>query len=641
MASLTLRSVKGTPLTFAEMDDNFSNLNNEGLVGVTLSGTTLQLDRAGSGSTLTRDLRPIVTYEALNLNSDVGTGSNQVARGDHTHSQYALLSGDTFTGNVTFNASFGNSGTKNSSKVTGNIPLDGALKSIYIGTFRSGLHRIEIHSFGNSGYNTASYLIDFSFSDVGTNNTSVHSGVKVLEQYVGGGVATEFLNIHSRKISADKAGIYLEYLPPTVASQNQTLTIKVSSVGMGEIHNLTETEGVWILSASDLTTNNFEASKLLEITTADVLNWRGNTVYHSGNLSLSTLGGVPTSRTINGQSLANNITLTAADVGALPSTTTLSTLGGVPTSRTISTNNGLTGGGDLSANRTFGLTGQALALHNLATSGLITRTGSGTVAGRTITAGNASTIITNGNGVSGNPTISVNVTASPGDTTTDRVWRTNDLVKTTSYLDQNAGRIPQFFSGSGILGLGSTSAAYPAAGESLNNADRTMFLNSADVSPTGWDSSLGSYPMGFHIQRSSVVQCQLAVGYTGKAGYRTKTGTTTWSNWRHFYDNENPNTFVDSILDATLTRQAPHAIYFVSTSANRTINLSNTTFVAKDVVELVKNIQANTLTVNTTGGEIFILPDGTTSTVATLPAGVQASIILSRFSGGWSVSVRG
>jgi hypothetical protein len=94
------------------------------------------------------------------------------------------------------------------------------------------------------------------------------------------------------------------------------------------------------------------------------------------------------------------------------------TTGGVPTSRTISTNDGLTGGGDLSANRTFGLTGQALALHSLAFNGIIARTGIGTVAARTITAGSGITV-TNGNGIAGNPTISLN-TSGLVDTTTNQ-----------------------------------------------------------------------------------------------------------------------------------------------------------------------------------------------------------------------------
>ena len=91
--------------------------------------------------------------------------------------------------------------------------------------------------------------------------------------------------------------------------------------------------------------------------------------------------------------------LTAADLPAQA----------VQTSRQVAAGTGLTGGGDLSADRTLSLTGQALALHSLGTNGVIARTGAGTVASRTITAGTGITV-TNGDGVSGNPTVSLNFT---------------------------------------------------------------------------------------------------------------------------------------------------------------------------------------------------------------------------------------
>jgi hypothetical protein len=117
----------------------------------------------------------------------------------------------------------------------------------------------------------------------------------------------------------------------------------------------------------------------------------------SGATVLSTF----TTDTIGSVTSFTTRTLTAADISAVPTSRTL----------TFTTNNGITGGTtavDLSANRsfTFGLTGQALALHNLATNGFIVRTGTNTVTTRSIVGGTGVTV-TNGDGISGNPTISI------------------------------------------------------------------------------------------------------------------------------------------------------------------------------------------------------------------------------------------
>lgn len=53
------------------------------------------------------------------------------------------------------------------------------------------------------------------------------------------------------------------------------------------------------------------------------------------------------------------------------------------------------------------LTGQALAFHNLATSGLVVRTGAGTVAARSLTGTSDRLTISDGDGISGNPTFDI------------------------------------------------------------------------------------------------------------------------------------------------------------------------------------------------------------------------------------------
>lgn len=76
----------------------------------------------------------------------------------------------------------------------------------------------------------------------------------------------------------------------------------------------------------------------------------------------------------------------------------------VPETRLISSGTGLTGGGDLSADRTLALTGQALALHQASTAGFFVRTAGGAITARSLT-GSGGINVGNGDGSSGNPAI--------------------------------------------------------------------------------------------------------------------------------------------------------------------------------------------------------------------------------------------
>lgn len=89
---------------------------------------------------------------------------------------------------------------------------------------------------------------------------------------------------------------------------------------------------------------------------------------------------------------------------------TLSGLGGVPLTRNIYTDNGITGGGDLSEDRTLELEGNARALHELSNNGIVVRyeeEETDYIVARTITGTANQITVTNGDGVGGNPTLSL------------------------------------------------------------------------------------------------------------------------------------------------------------------------------------------------------------------------------------------
>lgn len=140
--------------------------------------------------------------------------------------------------------------------------------------------------------------------------------------------------------------------------------------------------------------------------------------------------------------------------------------------RLISSGAGLTGGGNLTADRTLSLAGQALALHSLSSNGIITRTGSAQIAARSIENGNGITV-TNGNGVSGNPTIAIDtdvVVTRTGDQTIGGVKTFSAYSIHTGYIVVRAGSTQ---GGQVILG-------YTGSGAITNEASNTW---NVDVNP--------------------------------------------------------------------------------------------------------------------------------------------------------------
>lgn len=92
------------------------------------------------------------------------------------------------------------------------------------------------------------------------------------------------------------------------------------------------------------------------------------------------------------------------------------------------------------------------ALHDLSTNGLVAQTGTSTFAGRTITGPAAGITITNGNGVSGNPTIALanDLAAVEGLSTTGMATRTADGAWTTRTI--TAGTGVTISNGNGVSG---------------------------------------------------------------------------------------------------------------------------------------------------------------------------------------------
>lgn len=107
---------------------------------------------------------------------------------------------------------------------------------------------------------------------------------------------------------------------------------------------------------------------------------------------------------------------------------------------------------------TVGLTGQALALHNLATNGFFVRTAAGVVAARSIAASGSGVSVANGDGVSGNPTISLSAALS-----------------SIGGLTPAADRIP-YYTGAGTAALATITAAGRAVLAAANAAAQRAAL---------------------------------------------------------------------------------------------------------------------------------------------------------------------
>lgn len=129
---------------------------------------------------------------------------------------------------------------------------------------------------------------------------------------------------------------------------------------------------------------------------------------------------------------------------------------------------------------------------NANSTGLAAYDGAGTWAGRTLTAGNTGVTITNGNGVSGNPTIAV---AGGGFPWTDITGATQALAVNNGYVTNRGGGVTYTLPASAAEGDMIWVAGKLGAWTIAQNANQQILLGSAS-STIGLSGSLASTNVG-------------------------------------------------------------------------------------------------------------------------------------------------
>jgi len=420
-----------------------SGANETGHSFITRSAS-LTPDRVSVGnSSVNTFLTPLAIETDGSLTvTGVSTLSGNVSSGNTTITGFANISSTLAAGNTSVSGTLATGNTT----VTGFANVTTTLAAG--NTTITGFANVSTTIFGGTSLTIGSdsfVVANTSALRVGNstvNNIITHNQIKVGNNTVNSDLNAGVLNVGSNvslNVSALKIGnstVNVTVTSSTISIGNSSVNTQITangivggSVSLSEL-NLTELSVANTINLGDNTDAN-TISLLARITnqanTTDIsfgnssvfafLNSSSFSVSNlSGNgasitsVNASTVGGntALTLRTLSEQAYTNAVAIAVnannINTGTLSDARLSSNV--VRTSINIIAANGITGSANLAANVSLSLTGQALALHNLADNGFIVRTAANTVAARTITAANGVSI-TNGNGVSAAPEITL------------------------------------------------------------------------------------------------------------------------------------------------------------------------------------------------------------------------------------------